>query len=360
MARWVDRPDWSDGAAQVLHDTLKTAVWHMENIEELCRLIGIQPGDVVISGQTAAAVWPAVTREAAMAGKLETLINKVRTSYPATAEALQQVLSTQLVCSEWYLTPDRHDAVLLGPGGLRAMLDRTRLRARLLQMVTEGFHILAITGPAGSGKSYTRHLVQHVLDDPAHTCDLIVVDIASDSYTSISAVQFMEDLATRMGMSAMPALDPHADPNRAVRHLVLQFVGQFRSLPTRDRWVFIDGLDQPSVGQDVHVAVAQLAKEVEAKQLPLMRLITTGHPGNFCSSVLEILLVDHLDGVTEPDLRHFFQRVAVMAGREPSEQDIAKTVNKLLTEPGLSNLHALGTTASQLAHATFAPGRSEV
>lgn len=357
MARWVDLPDWRDGTAVLLHRTLASAIHHTSRMVEIWRRIGMSPAHVAWEHQTAAALWQTLTRDASDAGKLDALIREVRSEVPASAADLDQVLTAQAPSANWYLCADRHSSMLVGPGGKRAVLDRTQLRASLLRMLKEDFPILTIVGKAGSGKTYSRHLIKHILcDDPAMRCDFIVIDIENDWYDTVTAAEFVAKLATKMGVTGIADVDPLVEQSRAARELVHQFVGRYRALPQQARWVFIDGLDRTSVDPAVLIAVAQLAKEVEAGQLRDMRLILTGHSGDFCPDVDYILLEESLTEITELDLRLFFKHVADVAGRPLSDVELAELVEEVLAEAGLADLHALGHKASKLAHATFGLG----
>ncbi|NGY66005.1 hypothetical protein G7043_44680 [Lentzea sp. NEAU-D13] len=356
MARWVDLPDWRDGTAARLHRALEHAVWQTDRMTEIWQRVGMSPAQVVWHHQTPSALWQMLTRDASDAGKLEALIREVRDEVPAAAAELDLVLAAQAPSANWYLCADRHRSMLVGPGGKRAVLDRTHLRASLVQMLKEEYPILAIVGKAGSGKTYSRHLIKHVLcDDPAMRCDFIVIDIEHDWYDTVTAGEFITKLATKMGIDGITDVDPLVEHSRAARELVHQFVGRYRSLPRQERWVFIDGLDRTSVDPAVLIAVTQLAKEVEAGQLRDLRLIVTGHPCDFSPDVLDILLLESLDEITEHDLRQFFGHVADVAGQPLSGDELAALVDEVLAEATLTDLHALGRKAGKLAHASFGP-----
>ena len=227
---------------------------------------------------------------------------------------------------------------------------------QLVEGVNDGESFQTLLGVTGSGKTYSRHLIKHVLcDDPAMRCEFIVIDIEHDWYDTVTAGEFITKLATKMGIDGIVDVDPLVEHSRAARELVHQFVGRYRSLPRQARWVFIDGLDRTSVDPAVLIAVTQLAKEVEAGQLRDLRLIVTGHPCDFSPDVLDILLLESLDEITEHDLRQFFGHVADVAGHPLSGDELAALVDEVLAEAKLTDLHALGRKAGKLAHASFGP-----
>ncbi|MBP2330361.1 hypothetical protein JOF56_010746 [Kibdelosporangium banguiense] len=347
---WTTSPDWSDATAELLHRTLQGAIWENAVLVDVWRAVGMAPAEVAWN-QPASMIWRTLTRDAFDAGKLEKLIFEVRERIPAVAGKLDRVLAARRVDATWYTPLHRHTAMLVGPGCRRALIDRERLRRSMIRMIKEDFPVLAITGGPGTGKSYSRHLIRHLV----HNGEFVAVDVENDWYDDVNAAGLLATLATRLGIPRADGPVEHVEQSRAVRELVHSFVGRFRSLPQRQRWIFIDGLDRPWVRPCVHIAVAQLAKEVEAGQLHDTRLIVTGHPGDFSPDVLEVLLVEPLSGITEGHLREFFTDIATAVGcaLEPSELDAM--VTGVLAQSDLSDLRAVGAAAGKAAHARFAP-----
>lgn len=354
MTRWIDAPDWHDATADLLHETLREAYYRMNDLIELYSSVGLRPNDFAWEG-TARVLWPSITRDCAGAGKLEDLIVLVRDARPATGPALTKVLAAQVSGGNWYRSAERHLSHLLGPGCGRAMLDRLDLRTHLRDLADGGFPVLSITGDPGSGKSYSRHLIQHIASDPLLNCDFRIIDVADEFYDRVDSLGFMTALANRLGMTGDFAVDPHVEESRKVRELVDIFVGRYAQLPSRLRWIFIDGLDRPTVQSGVRIAVARLAKEVESGQLPATRLIVTGHPGDFAPAVMEVLRHEQLGDVTPAHVHGFFKGVARHVGKEISEQHLSLLVHQVLEEAELADLSLLGRTACKAAHAHFSP-----
>lgn len=355
MAKWIHFPNWSDGTARLLHDTLGAAFYAVPEIQDICRVLGLRLHDYVWT-QSASVLWPSITRDCFDAGRLPALIDEIKTRKPATAAALDRVLAAQNAGVTWYSEPDRHLSLLLGPGCARALLDRSELRAHLLDMVLQHYPVLAITGEPGTGKSYSRHLVQHIAADPELRCDFTVVDLEDDVYDRVDMTTFMTMLSTRLGLPGDYDVDLNTEHTRTARELVDVFVGRFSALPRRLRWLFIDGLDRPHVPAGVHQVVARLAWEVEAGQLGQTRLIVTGHPGDFAPKVMEVLRHERLSGLTHAHVRGFFSGLAEHVGREVTDEDLTELVGLVLAESGdLSDLKLVGPAAARAAHAHFGP-----
>jgi hypothetical protein len=274
---------------------------------------------------------------------------------PALSATLDMVLAAESATAHWYLPPDRAQSVLIGPGCMRALIDREGLRENIRRMMRNDYPILAISGAPGSGKSYSRHLLQHVLHDPGLACELILIDVESDWYDDVSGFELMSTLVIKLGLEPLTPVDENVEQSRAVRDLMLEFVGRFRQLPHRSRWIFIDGLDRPSVRPCVHLAVGRMAKEIEAGQLRGARLVVTGHTGDFCPDVMDVLLAESLGEVTEDHLRTFFHNIAATVGEHIEHEEVSAIVADVLAESSLVDLRALGTVAGRAAHTRFAP-----
>ncbi|OXM55759.1 hypothetical protein [Amycolatopsis alba] len=354
MVRWILFPDWGDNTARLLHDTLNKAFYLREDLIELYCGAGLPPHEIDWN-QPAAQLWPTITRDTADAGRLENLILLVRHRCPAVAPDLDVVLSAHNTDISWYSARERHLSLLLGPGCQRALLDRRELRAHLVDLVKRQFPVLTITGEPGSGKSYSRHLIQHMAGDPVLDCEFKIINVEDDFYDHVGATDFMTTLAARLGLPTRFDVDEHTEQARTVRELVDLFVGRFTTLPGRLRWIFIDGLDRPQVAPGVHMVVAQLAKEVEAGQLPDTRLIVTGHPGDFAPAVLEVLRHEELTGVTTSHLHGFFRGLAEHVGKPLSDEALEDLVDQVLAEAALDDLQVLGRAACRAAHLHFTP-----
>nr|WP_042180577.1 hypothetical protein [Kibdelosporangium sp. MJ126-NF4]CEL14460.1 hypothetical protein [Kibdelosporangium sp. MJ126-NF4]CTQ88825.1 hypothetical protein [Kibdelosporangium sp. MJ126-NF4] len=356
--KWIHGPNWGDGTARLLHDTLGAAFHHAPEIEEICQAVGLPPKDYAW-GQSAALLWPSITRDSFEAGCLEVLVEQVKARKPAVAPALDRVLGAHVMAANWYSVPERHLSLLLGPGCARALLDRAELREHLVDMVLRSYPVLAITGEPGTGKSYSRHLIQHMAGDPALDCEFKIIDLEDDVYDHVDMTTFMTMLCTRLGLAARFDVDTNTEQTRTARELVDIFVGRFAALPPRLRWLFVDGLDRPHVPSGVHVVVAQLAREVEAGQLGETRLIVTGHPGDFAPSVLEVLRHEQLSGLTEAHVRAFFNGLAQHVGTSISDDQVSELVRTVVADAvDLADLKLVGSAASRAAHAHFRPGEA--
>lgn len=355
MTRWIAHPDWSDETAKGLHSAVADAFWDLKDLQDIWQSIGLSPADIEWSGKPKL-LWQALTRDAAASQKLEALILEVRKRKPAVAERLDRVLAAELPDAAWYICGDHYHARLIGPGLRRALFDRTGLSSALRSLSSEDYPVLCIQGEAGSGKSYSRHLIQHVAASPGVDAAFHVVDIEAEwsVYDDVDVVDFVCRLARRLGLPCDFAPDRNTESHRTARELIGEFVGRFPALPERRRWIFIDGLDRPNVAPGVCAFVTNLAREVEMGQLGDTRLILTGHAGDFSQSVLDVVLFEQIETVNTQHVELFFADIAVHVGADLEPAVLQQMVKDVLAEASLVDLRSLGRQASRVAHQYFA------
>ena len=125
--RWIMAPDWSDPVAHRLHELLQEAIYHSDDIEQICREIGLDPSGLYWKAP-ARQLWPAVTHDAADTGLLDLLVRTVRERRPALTAKFDAILNAELPSESWYHCADPFKSKLVGPGNSMAVLDRDGLR----------------------------------------------------------------------------------------------------------------------------------------------------------------------------------------------------------------------------------------
>jgi hypothetical protein len=350
---WIKFPDWSDATARLLHETLRTAMYHSADIEQVCRDIGMDPSRQSWE-DPANVLWPAVTRDAADVGRLQILVWKMRERRPVLAGDFDAVLKAELPHESWYLCPDPFKSKLLGPGNRMAVLDRDGLRTGLIAITRQDFPVLAIRGAAGSGRSYSRRVLQHVATHAGNGWELVTVDAELDLPDPAHARDLFRTLADSLGLPVTFGADEWTEDTAKAREIVTIFVGAFRRhLPRARRWIFLDSLDRQRVQPDLHAAVGHLASKIEKGQLNETRLIVTGHPCDFAPEVLEVLRQEDIAQITEQQVRTFFREVAQDIGRTLDAEELGRLVADVRVQAGEGGLRALGRAVSDVAHSHF-------
>ena len=355
--RWIMAPDWSDATAYRLHDTLRKAIYHSKEIEQVCREIQLDPSCQSWE-DPASVLWPAVTRDAADTGRLPILVWKVRERRPALAAEFDAILNAELPGESWYRCADPFKSKLVGPGNRMAVLDRDGLRTGLIAITRQNYPILAIRGATGSGRSYSKRVLQHVAAHAGKGWELVVVDAEEHLPNPAHARDLFKTLAAKLGFPVSFGVDEWTEDTSKARETVTIFVGAFRHhLPKARRWIFLDSLDRERVKSDLHAAVGHLASEVEDGQLYETRLIVAGHPGDFAPDVLEVLRQEEIGKIAEQQVRTFFREVAQDIGRTLEADELGRLVADVRAQTGEGGLRELGRAASEVAHRHFGGAR---
>ncbi len=351
--RWIMAPDWSDPVARRLHELLREAIYRSDDIEQICQEIGLDPSRLYW-GDPANKLWPAVTHDAADTGRLEILVLKVRERRPALTAEFDAILRAELPSESWYHCADPFKSKLVGPGNSMAVLDRDGLRAGLVAIAMQGYPILAIHGPAGSGRSYSKRILQHVAMQAAHRCELVIVDAEEHLPNPAHAGHLLWALAAMLHLPFTADVDELTENTAKARDAVTAFVGAFsRCLPKARRWIFLDSLDRQRVQPDLHAAVGHLAWDIANGALEDTRLIVTGHPGDFAPDVLDVLRREEITPIADQQVRAFFRGIAKDIDRTLESGDLVKLIADVDAEARGGGLRDLGRAASNVAHRYF-------
>jgi hypothetical protein len=171
-----------------------------------------------------------------------------------------------------YFPPgEAHDAVVLGQ---RAFIDRDDLRSNIRAFTEPDVHtthVLLIRGGPATGKTYSRHYLDHVARVRAG---------ATLQRLSLNGLltprELIEEVFALVGLDAS-ALPPMVDdPQLArVRPLLTAFRGQIPEMDGDRFWLVIDDLNHPNVipaMKDAAYALAQAVEEIKPQRLWLALL----------------------------------------------------------------------------------------
>lgn len=362
MGNWVDDPDITDDIGVRLVDILVWKVATPPEIMEVVEAVGLAVGKHPFGAHaTASILWPSVLKDAAQSKVLRSTIEVVMARTPETVGDLRQILDAERPggTTIWYRSSSRDQALLIGPGARRAMIDREPLRAALVRVIgAAGSPVLAIKGEPGLGKSYSRNLIQHVIDGAQPSWQLITIDIAElwpeDEVENVNARTFIEMVSSKLGLDRDYGEVPeYTEPKRIARELVMELSGRFKSLEEKHRILFVDGADRTNVGHDVGVAIAHIANEVDRSEVGKSRLIVTGYDGSFATSVEEVLERDRVVPFTESHIRLFYERIGNQVDQVVTADDLNQLVSRTLEQTSFDDLRSVGRQASRIAHEHF-------
>jgi hypothetical protein len=359
MARWILDPDFSDVTGQELRQVLAEAVGRPDELQELWESVGLVLADVAWLG-TARVIWLAMLREAHARGRLEALVRLVADRKPGAAARLHAVLTAEVRDGPWYHGSDPYAPRLLGRGGRRGLIDRSSLSQRLRQVAEQDYLVLSIRGDAGTGRSHSRQLVDHVARRPHRAaCSVVPLDVRiewpPDTYhAAVDAHEFARVLAQKLDMDPIFRTDVHTEASRISHDLADQFVARFERLDAGNRWVFVDGLDRPGVLDDVHAFVGHLAVAAEQNRLGETRLIVTGHRGEFAPDVIRnVYLEERIDRIDRSHVERFFADIADHLGKPLREGEPAALADRVLGRAALEDLQELERVAVEVARDRF-------
>ena len=356
MTRWVDQPDWTDAIAAGLIRDLSNAVYHESDMLDLWVSAGMEAG-VFPNVPTARTGWNAMLRDAENAERLETLLRKAVAFRPALEPYVDPAFA-QVITVHWYICTNPYKRRMFGPGSKQALIDRKALSDNLEAIVLHNYPVCSIRGKSGTGKSYSRHLIQSLAEETDIQSLPIGVDIA-DTFKDglVDAKKFASWLADRLGMNPTFDVDENTHETSIADALATKFLARFADLPVRKRWIFIDGLDRPGVTDGVHVFVARLALAAARGELQGARLFITGHRGDFHTDVMNALCEEDIESIDRRHLVSFFNDIATHIGEALGDDEAGKLANQVLTRAPLTDLGQLGLAASKVAREHFgAPG----
>jgi hypothetical protein len=356
---WIDEPNLNDTTASVLLDVLADAYTDPAELKELWRRAGRELADFPLSGGSARLLWVTIVHDLT-AAELKSLVMMVHAQMPRVRERLDVVLDTVLPEVNGYRPPDRFSTRLVGPRSTLALLDRADLRSALREITAEQnpYPLVSITGASRSGKSYSRHLIRHVADDPACRRKFVVLDIdrewpEENQRGWIGARDFMNRLAWRLRLAGwQDDEEQYTDTVRTAAELASKFV---RLADWDDhRWIFVDGLDRKDVLPEVHDVIGFLAGHLADGQLgDGTRLIVTGHRGDFAPDVSDWMCEERLGPLDDSHLVEFFTEVARDFGSPLSEQDCAQLVAEVRAQAELCELESLSAVVGRIVRERF-------
>jgi hypothetical protein len=227
------------------------------------------------------------------------------------------------------------------------------LSNNLEEIVLNDYPVCSIRGKSGTGKSYSRHLIQYLAQEPDIQSLPIRVDIADKFKDGVDAQRFVSWLAERLGMNSTFNVDEHTHETSIADGLATTFLARFPDLPDRRRWIFIDGLDRPGVTDDVQVFVGHLALAAASGELQGARLFITGHRGELHADVMDVLCEEEIDPIDRSHLVSFFTDIAAHLNVPLGDDEAGELADEVLKQAPLTDLRRLGRAASEVARKRF-------
>lgn len=319
----LEHPD----AAELVR-VLSLVYYKTSQIEPLLDDAGLPKERLPLEGVAAADLWPRACALAAAEGKLRRLVEIVRADAQAAAHraALADFLAGPAPADD-----DPFAAHLVGPGSRRAFLDRRDLRDHLRDLANDVERVLVVTGPRWSGKTYTRHLIQHLADLRGFTPHY--VDCREWTGPPAGPREVMTLLALSLGWEP-PDTDTTAQEETVGRFLVAWFNGRMRQEP-RTHWVMFDHLDAGTLSPAGLRLVQDLAAAAHLRQAGTLRVVLSAFGGALPHDVDPYVLRDELPLFDLAELHRFFAKLSAATGCEaPSAEEVDAIIAEALGDAG--------------------------
>lgn len=218
-------------------------------------------------------------------------------------------------------------------GAKYPVLGRTALQKQLGSMASDdGAQLLLIRGGAGSGKTFTIHIIREFMRPLQHT----VLDVTGASLLNRTPGQALSDLRMRIGMPVevpVPGQDLTTRPAEIGRHLVSGFYAQLREklqpmtasagVPMQ-LWLVFDGFSEHTLGDDIHEMIVELLRQMGDVQR--LRIALLGYDRALPSGAADFSYSEDISPVTHADVLAHLAFAFDSLRRQPLPDDDMKNL----------------------------------
>jgi hypothetical protein len=252
---------------------LSKIVFERARIVAFLQDAGLSPEDY--PEQIARLTWAAAVPDAARRGLLSNLIDCIAAEMPAFRKELEDELDLVIIERAWYHHNDPYASGFVGPGALRAVIDRDGLRGGLRNLATDQYRILLVSGETRTGKSHSWVLITHLRDAGNLKGEHRFVRVTAHGMGNVTGEDLASTLADKLGLTIH--VTPSSElPEARGRKILNMIVGCYPQSDGVTRWIILDGLDLPGVQDSAREVAKTLITMVAEGELPRTRLIATG------------------------------------------------------------------------------------
>lgn len=190
-----------------------------------------------------------------------------------------------------------------------AFLDRRKLREALRRLAADqGPNVLVVNGPPGSGRSYTRALIEHA-SRRLGTFQVAWIPL-EEAGVKLEPDGLAWQIACKLGRRDAPVPARQSTGKRWAQDLALWLL----SLPRPGEpvwWILLDGFDDPDIPEDTIALMQNLALHIcsgEAQRR--FRLVLLEYPRPLPHSIRRAVVPEELqppDAIGEVDVRDYFE-----------------------------------------------------
>ncbi|MBM9623311.1 effector-associated domain EAD1-containing protein [Streptomyces zhihengii] len=331
MVPLLDRTVFSlaDAESKRLWEALCGLYYEAGRIRRITDAAALPPGQFAW-GEPAFDLWYDVLRYAAPRRRLRPLVEVVAAESDSSALTIFKELVAQAPTPAAGGGDDPCAVPLIGYGRPRAFIDREELRGHLRELLhRNGCRVLVVTGAPATGKTWTWHLISHVLES-LHGQAPYLVDFSAWAGSPAGPADVMGEITDLLCWERF-RVDARENEETQGRTLLSKFKGMIRG--TGDRWFVFDALDSPNLTEPARRLIEGLAVAAERRETGGgMRVVLLAYDRALPPSVADTALTEDLRPVRVEDLRSFFVRVAEGIGNSLPDEAVAVLVASVLEE----------------------------
>lgn len=322
--------DWQSAQARTLLDILLTAYPSSTEMLRLADIAGLDARMIAWDGSSRATGINLIDM-ASRQGRLEQLLHTMQREYPSSPDLTQlaallgeQPTGYSREPSKGVVADPLETAWL--PNGA-ALVNRAGLRRGVRDLMrADGHRILVVSGPRGSGKSYSAAFIRSV-QEATGEFRLALAQHRPGSEPYYGGAEIARDLGAPLGVQPGPR--PEAVSDHAYhRSLVAGLVAAARASGERWWWI-LDGFS--SEGRQATLDfIAVLIKSVVDE--PRTRLVLLGYDQFLPEQAQALAVHEEISPISEADIRDFLVASSQSVRGTADEESIERSVRTIFTD----------------------------
>lgn len=233
------------------------------------------------------------------------------------------------------------------------LINRTVLRSKLTNLLGPyGAPLFVVNGQSGSGKSYSRNLIEHCYIKANIFRHVPIVpqldpQLAKEALPEDLAVEIVNGMGFEPNRQSLPTRDSSVTINQYGKRLAVWLLEHIKADDQNVYWIVLDGYGCDELYDWTRSFISSLAVKITAGLYrQKVKLILLNYPTSKLEAVEDHYDEEVIKTVTAGDLRAYL-RWWYQSKNEPfTEQDVTETINALLVTPPSTDSDPL--TAAQL------------
>jgi hypothetical protein len=232
-------------------------------------------------------------------------------------------------------------------------INRTILRSKLTSLLNpHGAPLFVVNGQPGSGRSYSRNLIEHcyVRANPFQHVPIVPQldpQLAKEALPEDLAVEIVNGMGLEPNRQSLPARDRSVTINQYGKRLAIWLLEHIKADDENVYWIVLDGYGCDELYDWTRSFISSLAVKITVGLYrQKVKLILLNYPRTKLEAVEDHCDEEVIQTVTVGDLRAYLGWWYHSKGEPFTAEDVTKTINILLATPPSSDNDPL--TAAQL------------